>query len=114
MRCIEDTFQQMPNFANTAIAGLVSTVLSILMMPALNWPISVSKNARTISMGKIRYPEFLPKSCDGKKLNQQKLSERTSLPAWWEILFHRILRSPKRVAAAKTWAQKKTNSRVAS
>ncbi len=105
-------FQQMTNFANLPLLVLVSTVLSILLMPALNAYSRFNERQADLYCWKS-VPSILPYVSAMEKLNQQNLSE--SQPSRLvEILFHSHPAVAKRVAAAKAWAQKNQQPELAS
>src|SRR5216684_2252832 len=97
-------FQGITDFADLPLLVLVSTVLSMLLMPALNAYSRFNERQADLYCWKS-VPSVAPYVSAMEKLNQQNLSE--SQPSRLvEILFHSHPAVAKRVAAAKAWAQK--------
>ncbi|HTR25453.1 MAG TPA: M48 family metallopeptidase [Terriglobales bacterium] len=97
-----DMFETLSDFANLPLMILVSTVLSLLLMPALN------AYSRFNERQADRYcfesvASVTPFISSMNKLAEQNLAEKT--PARWvEWLFHSHPAIAKRVAAAQAWA----------
>jgi STE24 endopeptidase len=97
-----DMFESLSDFANLPLLILVSTVLSLLLMPALN------AYSRFNERQADRYcfesvASVGPFISSMNKLAEQNLAEKT--PARWvEWLFHSHPAITKRVAAAEAWA----------
>ena len=100
-------FAGVSDFANLPLLVLVSTVLSFLLMPALN---AYSRfNERQADRYCFRsVASVAPFISWMNKLAEQNLAEKT--PARWvEWLFHSHPAIGKRVAAAEAWAKKTGN-----
>jgi STE24 endopeptidase len=96
-------FETMSDFANLPLLILVATVLSFLLMPALN------AYSRFNERQADRYcfksvATVAPFISSMNKLAQQNLAERAP-SKWIEVLFHSHPSISKRVAAAETWAR---------
>ena len=96
-------FETMSDFANFPLLILVSTVLSVLLMPALN------AYSRFSERQADRYcfhsvASVAPFISSMNKLAEQNLAEKTPSP-WVEWFFHSHPAISKRVAAAEAWAQ---------
>ena len=94
-------FETISDFANLPLLVLVSTVLSLLLMPALN------AYSRFNERQADRYcfqsvPSVEPFISAKNKLAGQNLAERTP-SKWVELLFHSHPAIAKRVAAAEAW-----------
>ena len=94
-------FASLDDFANLPLLLLVSSVLSLLLMPAMN----------AYSRGKEREADRYALESTGKaapfissmnKLAEQNLAEREP-KAWVEWLFHSHPAISKRIAAAENW-----------
>lgn len=97
-------FQHMADFANMPLLVLVSTGLSVLLMPALNAYSRFNERQADLYCWKS-VPSINPYVSAMEKLNQQNLSE--SHPSRLvEILFHSHPPVAKRIAAAEDWARK--------
>jgi len=96
-------FQMLSDFANLPLLILVGTILSLLLMPALN---AYSRyNERQADRYAFRsIPTVQPFISSMNKLAEQNLSERTP-SKWVEWLFHSHPAVSRRVAAAEKWAQ---------
>jgi STE24 endopeptidase len=94
-------FEELSDFANLPLLVLVSTVLSFLLMPALNaYSRFNERQADQYAFESITSIEPFISSMN--KLAQQNLAERT--PAKWvEWLFHSHPAISRRVAAAEAW-----------
>jgi len=96
-----DMFERMSDFASLPLLVLVSTVLSFLLMPALN------AYSRFNERQADRYcfqslASVAPFISSMNKLAEQNLAEKT--PARWvEWLFHSHPATGKRIAAAQAW-----------
>ncbi len=90
------------DFANLPLILLVVTVLSFLLMPALN-AVSRRHEREADRYAWENIPRIEPFISSMQKLADQNLAERT--PARWiEVLFHSHPSIGKRVAAAQLWA----------
>jgi len=97
-------FEHMSDFANLPLLALVSTVLSVLLMPALNAYSRYTERQADVYCWKS-VPSIAPYVSALEKLNRQNLSE--SHPSRLvEILFHSHPPVSKRIAAAEDWARK--------
>jgi len=97
-------FEHMSDFANLPLLALVSTVLSVLLMPALNAYSRYTERQADVYCWKS-VPSIAPYVSAMEKLNRQNLSE--SHPSRLvEILFHSHPPVSKRIAAAEDWARK--------
>ena len=96
-------FETVSDFANLPLLILVSTVLSLLLMPALN------AYSRFNERQADRYcfesvASVAPFISSMNKLAEQNLAEKTP-SRWVEWFFHSHPAIAKRVAAAETWAR---------
>jgi STE24 endopeptidase len=98
-------FQHLTDFANLPLLVLVSSVLSILLMPALNAYSRLAERQADLYCWKS-VPSVAPFVTAMEKLTAQNLSER-SPSRIVEVLFHSHPSISKRIAAAEAWA--KTN-----
>ena len=97
-------FEHMADFAALPLLVLVSTGLSVLLMPALNAYSRFTERQADLYCWKS-VPSIAPYVSAMEKLNQQNLSE--SHPSRLvEILFHSHPPVAKRIAAAEAWARK--------
>jgi STE24 endopeptidase len=102
-----DMFDRISDFASLPLLVLVSTVLSFLLMPALN------AYSRFNERQADRYcfqsvASVAPFISAMNKLADQNLAEKS--PAHWvEWLFHSHPATGKRIAAAEAWAKKSGN-----
>jgi len=97
-------FEHMADFANMPLLVLVSTGLSVLLMPALNAYSRFNERQADLYCWKS-VSSITPYVSAMEKLNQQNLSE--SHPSRVvEILFHSHPPVAKRIAAAEAWARK--------
>jgi STE24 endopeptidase len=97
-------FEHMSDFANLPLLALVSTALSVLLMPALNAYSRYTERQADLYCWKS-VPSIAPYVSAMEKLNRQNLSE--SHPSRLvEILFHSHPPVSKRIAAAEEWARK--------
>jgi STE24 endopeptidase len=94
-------FEELSDFANLPLLAITATVLSLLLMPALNaYSRYNERQADRYAFESIASVEPFISSMN--KLAQQNLAERT--PARWvEVLFHSHPAISKRVAAAEAW-----------
>ncbi|MGA2004046.1 MAG: M48 family metallopeptidase [Terriglobales bacterium] len=96
-------FETMSDFANLPLLILVSTVLSFLLMPALNaYSRFNERQADRYCFQSVASVEPFISSMN--KLAEQNLAEKTPSP-WVELLFHSHPAITKRVAAAEGWAR---------
>jgi STE24 endopeptidase len=100
----QKTFEHMSDFANLPLLVLVSTVLSIVLMPAINaYSRFTERQADLYCWQSVA--NVAPYVSAMEKLNKQNLSE--SHPSRIvEILFHSHPPVSKRIAAAEEWARK--------
>jgi STE24 endopeptidase len=97
-------FQGITDFADLPLLVLVSTILSMLLMPALNAYSRFNERQADLYCWKS-VPSIAPYISAMQKLNQQNLSE--SQPSRLiEVLFHSHPPVSKRIAAAQLWATK--------
>ncbi|HET7871415.1 MAG TPA: M48 family metallopeptidase [Terriglobales bacterium] len=97
-------FAHMADFANMPLLVLVSSVLSLLLMPAINAFTRFTERQADVYCWKS-VPSIDPYVSAMEKLNKQNLSE--SHPSRIvEILFHSHPPVSKRIAAAQEWARK--------
>jgi STE24 endopeptidase len=98
-----DMFESLSDFANLPLLILVSTVLSLLLMPALNaYSRFNERQADRYCFESVASVEPFISSMN--KLADQNLAEKTP-SRWVEWLFHSHPAIAKRVAAAQTWAR---------
>jgi STE24 endopeptidase len=96
-------FEHMADYANLPLLVLVSTALSILVMPALNAYSRFTERQADVYCWKS-VADIAPYVTAMEKLNKQNLSE--SHPSRLvEILFHSHPPISKRIAAAEEWAR---------
>lgn len=96
-------FETMSDFANLPLLVLVATVLSFLLMPALNaYSRFNERQADRYCFKSVASVEPFISSMN--KLADQNLAERTP-SRWVEYLFHSHPAIAKRVAAAHAWAK---------
>jgi STE24 endopeptidase len=96
-------FETMSDFANLPLLILVSTVLSFLLMPALNaYSRFNERQADRYCFQSVASVEPFISSMN--KLAEQNLAERTP-SRWVEWLLHSHPAITKRVAAAEAWAK---------
>jgi Zn-dependent protease with chaperone function len=94
-------FEELSDFANLPLIALTATVVSLLLMPALNaYSRYNERQADRYAFESIASVEPFISSMN--KLAQQNLSERTP-SKWVEVLFHSHPAISKRVAAAEAW-----------
>jgi STE24 endopeptidase len=100
-------FETMSDFANLPLLVLVSTVLSFVLLPALN---AYSRyNERQADRYAFRNIASIgPFVSSMNKLAEQNLSERTP-SRWVELFLHSHPAISRRVAAAEAWAKQPSN-----
>jgi len=101
-------FEELSDFANLPLLALTATVLSLVLMPALNaYSRYNERQADRYAFESIASIEPFISSMN--KLAQQNLAERT--PARWiEVLFHSHPAISRRVAAAESWSRTQNQS----
>src|SRR5712692_9119979 len=101
-------FEELSDFANLPLLALTATVLSLVLMPALNaYSRYNERQADRYAFESIASIEPFISSMN--KLAQQNLAERT--PAKWiEVLFHSHPAISRRVAAAESWSRTQNQS----
>lgn len=94
-------FDELSDFANLPLLAITATVISLLLMPALNaYSRYNERQADRYAFESIASVEPFISSMN--KLAQQNLAERT--PARWvEVLFHSHPAISRRLAAAEAW-----------
>ena len=96
-------FEELSDFANLPLLAITVTVLSLLLMPALNaYSRYNERQADRYAFESISSVEPFISSMN--KLAQQNLAERTP-SKWIELLFHSHPAISKRVAAAEAWGR---------
>jgi STE24 endopeptidase len=96
-------FEELSDFANLPLLAITATVLSLLLMPALNaYSRYNERQADRYAFESIASVEPFISSMN--KLAQQNLAERTP-SKWIEVLFHSHPAISKRVAAAEAWGK---------
>jgi STE24 endopeptidase len=101
-------FEELSDFANLPLLVLVSTVLSFLLMPALNaYSRFNERQADKYSFESIARVEPFISSMN--KLAEQNLAERTP-SQWVEWFFHSHPSISGRVAAAEAWGRTQNTS----
>jgi STE24 endopeptidase len=97
-------FQHLTDFANLPLLVLVSSLLSLLLMPALNaYSRFAERQADLYCWQSV--PSITPYVTAMEKLNRQNLGEKHP-SRLVEILFHSHPPVSKRIAAAEEWARK--------
>lgn len=100
----ESWFLSQYDFANLPLIVLVTTLLSLVLLPFLNaYSRFNERQADRYAWQNIASVE--PFITAMNKLADQNLAERTP-PRWVEVLFHSHPPISKRIAAAETWAAK--------
>ncbi len=96
-------FEQLSDFANLPLLALTASVISLLLMPALNaYSRYNERQADRYAFESIASVEPFISSMN--KLAEQNLAEKT--PAKWvEVLFHSHPSISKRLAAARAWSE---------
>lgn len=99
-------FEELSDFANLPLLAITATVVSLLLMPALNaYSRYNERQADRYAFESIASVEPFISSMN--KLAQQNLAERS--PAKWiEVLFHSHPAISRRVAAAEAWRRTQT------
>src|SRR5947209_4680194 len=97
-------FQHLTDFANLPLLVLVSSLLSMLLMPALNAYTRFSERQADLYCWKS-VPNVQPFVTAMQKLSSQNLSENAP-SRLVEILFHSHPPVSRRIAAAYSWSQK--------
>jgi STE24 endopeptidase len=101
-------FEELSDFANLPLLAITATVLSLLLMPALNaYSRYNERQADRYAFESIASVEPFISSMN--KLAQQNLAERTP-SKWVEVLFHSHPAISKRVAAAEAWGRAQSPS----
>jgi STE24 endopeptidase len=96
-------FEELSDFANLPLLAITATVLSLLLMPALNaYSRYNERQADRYAFESIASVEPFISSMN--KLAQQNLAERAP-SKWVEVLFHSHPAISKRVAAAEAWGR---------
>jgi len=94
-------FEELSDFANLPLLAITATVISLLLMPALNaYSRYNERQADRYAFESIASVEPFISSMN--KLAQQNLAERTP-SKWIELLFHSHPAISRRVAAAEEW-----------
>ena len=101
-------FASLDDFANLPLLLLVSSVLSLALMPAMN-AYSRSKEREADRYALDATGQAAPFISSMTKLAEQNLAEREP-KAWVEWLFHSHPAISKRIAAAEAWEKKRTSS----
>jgi Zn-dependent protease with chaperone function len=97
-------YAMLTDFANMPLLVLVSSILSMLLMPALNAYSRFNERQADLYCWKS-VPNVTPFVTAMEKLSAQNLSENTP-SRLVEVLFHSHPPISKRIAAAYSWAQK--------
>lgn len=97
-------FLLLTDFANLPLLVLVSSILSMLLMPALNAYTRFSERQADLYCWKS-VPSVQPFVTAMQKMSSQNLSENTP-SRLVEILFHSHPPVSRRIAAANSWSQK--------
>jgi STE24 endopeptidase len=96
-------FEQLSDFANLPLLALVSTVLGLVLMPALNaYSRFNERQADRYAFESIASVDPFISSMN--KLAEQNLAEKMPSP-WVEALFHSHPAISRRVAAAEAWSR---------
>jgi len=96
-------FEELSDFANLPLLAITATVLSLLLMPALNaYSRYNERQADRYAFESI--VSVQPFISSMNKLAQQNLAERTP-SRWIELLFHSHPAISRRVAAAEEWGR---------
>lgn len=104
-------FDSRTDFANMPLLVLVSSGISMLLMPALNAYSRFNERQADVYCWKT-VPSITPFVTAMQKLTMQNLGERNP-SRLVEILFHSHPSTSKRIAAAEVWAQKNRPGLVA-
>jgi STE24 endopeptidase len=101
-------FEELSDFANLPLLAITATMLSLLLMPALNaYSRYNERQADRYAFESIASVEPFISSMN--KLARQNLAERTP-SKWVEVLFHSHPAISKRVAAAEAWGRAQSPS----
>ena len=101
-------FEELSDFANLPLLAITATVISLLLMPALNaYSRYNERQADRYAFESIVNVEPFISSMN--KLAQQNLAERTP-SKWIELLFHSHPAISRRVAAAEEWGRTQSAS----
>ncbi|MFZ0197786.1 MAG: M48 family metallopeptidase [Candidatus Sulfotelmatobacter sp.] len=96
-------FEELSDFANLPLLAITATVISLVLMPALNaYSRYNERQADLYAFESIVSVEPFISSMN--KLAQQNLAERTP-SKWVELLFHSHPAISRRVAAAEEWSR---------
>src|SRR5580700_6835165 len=96
-------FEELSDFANLPLLAITATVISLLLMPALNaYSRFNERQADRYAFESIANVEPFISSMN--KLARQNLAERTP-SKWVELLFHSHPAISRRVAAAEEWGR---------
>jgi STE24 endopeptidase len=96
-------FEELSDFANMPLLAITASVISLLLMPALNaYSRYNERQADRYAFESIA--NVKPFISSMNKLAQQNLAERTP-SKWVEVLFHSHPAISKRVAAAEAWGR---------
>ena len=96
-------FEELSDFANLPLLAITATVISLVLMPALNaYSRFNERQADRYAFESIA--SVTPFISSMNKLAIQNLAERAPSP-WIEVLFHSHPSISKRVAAAEKWAR---------
>jgi STE24 endopeptidase len=96
-------FEELSDFANMPLLAITATVISLLLMPALNaYSRFNERQADRYAFESIATVEPFISSMN--KLASQNLAERAP-SKWVEVLFHSHPAISKRVAAAEAWSR---------
>lgn len=99
-------FTRDSDFANLPLIVLLTTVMSLLLLPVMNaYSRFNERQADRYAWKSI--PSIEPFVTAMNKLAEQNLSERTSAK-WVEVLFHSHPAISKRISAAEQWAKQKS------
>ncbi len=102
-------FDQLSDFSNLPLLLLISTVLSFLLMPALN-AFSRYNERQADRYAFQSIPSIAPFISSMNKLAEQNLAERTP-SRWVEWFFHSHPSISRRVEAAEEWDKNAANAR---
>jgi len=103
-------FEELSDFANLPLLALVSVVLSLVLMPALNaYSRYNERQADRYAFESIASVEPFVSSMN--KLAEQNLAERVP-SKWVEWFFHSHPSISRRLAAAESWSKSQSASRI--
>jgi STE24 endopeptidase len=97
-------FEHLTDFANLPLLVLVSSLISLLLLPAINAYTRLTERQADVYCWKS-VPSIGPYVSAMEKLNKQNLSE-SNPSRIVEVLFHSHPPVAKRIAAAQEWARK--------